>query len=436
MSFLFGSGGSPGGKNAGLLLPPGQAGAADAYRQMTQPLFDQGISAFNQMQGVSPAQQAWPNVYESTQNILRNPYLGDAVSGGVFARDIFQNQMYPQAMQAGGTLSNLGNLMAGQAGGIPGMMNNPAYAQAGQLGQQFSPQYANAVNQLSGAAGNILNTGFDPRQELYNRTAQQIRDQQNAINTQSGVASSPYGAGLSGQRMQDFNIDWQNQQLQRQGLAGQAAGQLYGQAGTMGNQAMQSLMMGPNAQLAAQQAGTGILGDLTRGAGAGLTGAQGLYGGLAQAAPGMMGASYNAFNQPQAANMAALQNMIGLGNAMYQPGQQAASNLSNYMGLGQRASEIANQIGQTNFNQAMGLGSGITQGLGALGGSNLLFGNQGLSGALGLGQSGLFGSLFGGGAGAGSLADIAAFGGAPAFDAGGALLGGDFGSLLAGAALL
>jgi hypothetical protein len=398
---IGGGGGTPGGTSAGLFLPPGQAGAADAYRQMTQPLFDQGINAFNQMQGVSPAQQAWPNVYASTQNILANPYLGDAVSGGVFAHDIFQNQMYPQAMQAGGTLANLGNLMAGQAGGIPAMMNNPAYAQAGQLGQQFSPQYANAVNQLSGAAGNILNTGFDPRQELYNRTAQQIRDQQNAINAQSGLASSPYGAGLSGQRMQDFNIDWQNQQLQRQALAGQAAGQLYGQAGTMGNQAMQSLMTGPNAQLAAQQAGTGILDQLTRGTGAGLQGAQNLYSGLAQAAPGMMGASYNAFNQPQAANMAALQNMIGLGNQMYGPGSQAASNLSNYMGLGQRASELANAIGSTNFNQAMQTGSGLMQGLGGMNsllgsGSGGLFGNSGM-----FGSAGPLAGLFGGGAGAG-----------------------------------
>jgi hypothetical protein len=416
---MMGGGGSPGGTNAGLFLPPNQGPAAQGFQDLTTPLYNQGMNAFNMMGGTSPAQTAWPNVYESTQNILKNPYLGDAVSGGVMARDIFQNQMYPQAMGSGGALNYLGALMSQQAGGIPGMMNDPAYAQAGRFGQQLSPQLAgmipqalnygvNAANQLSGSAGNILNTAFDPQQQLYNRTAQQIRDQQNAINAQSGVATTPYGAGIAGQRMQDFNIDWQNQQLQRQAAGLGAAGTAYGQggntlaqggqlAGLMGNQAMQAMMAGPNAQLAAQGAGTNILDALTRGTGAGLQGAQNMYSGLAQAAPGMMGASYNAFNQPQQANMAALQNMIQLGNMMYGPGEKATGNLGQYMGLGQSASRLANEIGSTNFNQASQLGSGLMQGLGGLGSSNLLFGSKGLSGALGLGEGGLLGGLFGGG---------------------------------------
>src|SRR4029077_19440772 len=99
---IGGGGGTPGGTNAGLFLPPGQAGAADAYRQMTQPLFDQGINAFNMMGGQSPAQWAWPFVNQAGMNIGSNPYTGQAVTGGIMAGDIFQNQMMPQGMQAGG----------------------------------------------------------------------------------------------------------------------------------------------------------------------------------------------------------------------------------------------------------------------------------------------------------------------------------------------
>src|SRR4029077_4860255 len=103
--------------------------------------------------------------------------------------------------------------------------------------------------------------------------------------------------------------------------------------------------------------------------------------------------------QPQAANIAALQNQIQLGNQMYAPAQAAASNLSNYMGLGQSASQLANAIGSTNFNQAMQTGSGIMQGLGGL---NSVFGGGGGGGLFGGsgGGGGLLGSLFGAGASA------------------------------------
>jgi hypothetical protein len=385
---IGGGGGTPGGTNAGLFLPPGQAQVAQAYGQLNQPLFDQGMNALNMMGGVSPAMQAYPFVQSTAQNILNNPFQQGPLSGGTIAQELFQNQMLPQGLQSGGILQNLGQLSAGQAGAIPGMVNNPAYGQAQQYGNQFAPQ-------LMQAGQSILNTGFDPQSALYNRTLQQVQDQQNAINARSGVQQTPYGAGITGDASRNFNIDWQNQQLQRQALAGPTAASLFGNA--------QQGLMGPaNQQLAAAGTGANTIDALIRGAGQGLTGAQGLYGGLAQAAPGMMGAPYNAFNQVQGSNFGALQNMINLGNTMYQPASQVASNLSNYMGLGQRASELANTIGQTNFNEAMQTGQGITQGLGALGSSNLLFGSGGISNALGLGSGGLFGSLFGGGAGAGA----------------------------------
>ncbi|MCK5603821.1 hypothetical protein KAR91_18175 [Candidatus Pacearchaeota archaeon] len=86
------------------------------------------------------------------------------------------------------------------------------------------------------AAGNILNTAFDPRQEVYDRSAQQLQDQVRVGQAARGTAMSPYGAGIENQAMSDFNIDWQNQQLQRQAVGAGAAGAASMQAGNLGQQ--------------------------------------------------------------------------------------------------------------------------------------------------------------------------------------------------------
>jgi hypothetical protein len=87
-----------------------------------------------------------------------------------------------------------------------------------------------------------------------------------------------------------------------------------------------------------------------------------------------------------------------LGNQAYAIPQMALSNLASYMGLGQQASNYAGQLGALAAQQ---MGTNMA-GLGMLASpaSNLLFGQQGLSGALGLGSGGLLGGLGGAGAGA------------------------------------
>ena len=89
------------------------------------------------------------------------------------------------------------------------------------------------ASQLQGAASSalpygqqILQTGFDPQGALYNRTAGQVSDQSNAINAMSGVAGTPYGAGVSDMNMRNFNLDWQDRQLGRQSTAASGFGAL------------------------------------------------------------------------------------------------------------------------------------------------------------------------------------------------------------------
>ena len=80
------------------------------------------------------------------------------------------------------------------------------------LGPQLS---ASAGNSLT-AGQQALTTSMDPQQALYDRTLQQTQQQQNAAMQSTGMAGSPYGAGIDNQALTDFNIGWQDTQLGRQ----------------------------------------------------------------------------------------------------------------------------------------------------------------------------------------------------------------------------
>lgn len=183
----------------------------------------------------------------------------------------------------------------------PGLMANAAGVGGWEqgLGQQLAGAYA----PLQQGAGQVMQSGMDPQNALYARTAQQLQEQIRAAEAARGIAMTPYGAGVEGQTMANFNIDWQNQQLQRQLAALQGAGGALGQygAGVAGG-----------AGLAQQGAGFPI------GAMAGLFGAQ------------------NEALQPQiAANQAQQQMLMSLFSNQQQQQQQARQNqLSGLGGLG------------------------------------------------------------------------------------------------------
>ena len=103
--------------------------------------------------------------------------------------------------------------------------------QAGAADQTAGQAVTGATNNagLLGAEQQTLNTAYDPQNALYNRTAQQLQDQTRAASEASGTASTPYGAGVENQAMSNFNIDWQNNQLQRQQTGASTAEGLLGQ---------------------------------------------------------------------------------------------------------------------------------------------------------------------------------------------------------------
>lgn len=390
-------GGAGGGGSAPQnFLPPGQGTVAGELPGLIGPMRDQSINALSALGGVSPAQWAYPSVLNSASNIINNPYQNQAVAGAGVQSDIFLNNLMPAGFRGANQLEQFGSAAQGDIGNVLGAQNNPAYGRAQNFGDT-------AGGRLGGAGQAILDTAFDPQRDLYDRTRQQVTDQQNAINSQAGIAGTPYGAGIAGDRASNFNLDWQDRQLGRQATGGQAAASMFGEG-------LNDILNPARAQTAATFGGASALGSLSGIADRSAAGVQSILGNLASAAPGALGAPYSALNAIQGNNFGALQNEINLGNANYLLPQQTVSNLEQYLGLGQSASQIAsqiastnNQIGATNFGQ-------LASGLG--GASQLAFGSHGPFGAGGLLGGGGLGELFGGGGGASDAAQAAAdFGG-------------------------
>lgn len=176
---------SGGSKAPKTYTPKGQAASDAAYQQMASSL---GGGAQQLVNNVTPGYQQVVN------NVRNNPYAAGAQNAA------------NQASHMGATVS------ADQLAMGDGLQ---------ALGTQMSPY-----------VGHMLRTGLDPQGALYNREQQRNTDQVNVINSMYGVAGSPYGAGVAADSSRNFNMDWQNAQLER-GLAalsgaGTAAGQVGG----------------------------------------------------------------------------------------------------------------------------------------------------------------------------------------------------------------
>lgn len=191
-------------------------------------------------------------------------------------------------------------------------------------------------------ATSIMDTAFDPQQALYGRTLQQVQDQSNVNNAMAGVATSPYGAGLTNQATSNFNIDWQNNLLNRMATGANAAGGLVGTGANVAN------------------TGTGITG----------TGVNMMN----QAPTNLIQSAmipYATYSDIGTGQNTALQQLLGLGTSGANLSNLPIQDLISLLGAQNQTNSVANQQGKLalnqqgqNFNQIGTLGSA---GLGLLG---------------------------------------------------------------------
>lgn len=259
-----------GGSLVGSLLSPSRGGTAP------------GVSPVAQLPGQAEMAK---NLQSGTQDYLKTAQQFYGMDPS-YANQAFQ-AMYANPYAAAAQTA------AGQAGGMSGDWANRAnLAGQGAMG---------AGQQALQAGQQVWQTAQDPQQALYNQMQQRVMDQSNAINSQYGLGASPVGAGVAGQNLTNFDIAWQNQQLQRQ-LQGQGA-----------------LNQGIDAYTGAARQGLGM--------GQAGVGMQQQAGALPyQTAQGIGQNQFGALS----ANQAAMQGAMS-------PYQQQINNMANYLGLGQAA---------------------------------------------------------------------------------------------------
>lgn len=219
------------------------------------------------------------------------------------------------------------------------------YTATGNQELAASPQINAGAMSLLPAAQQALTMGFDPQSALYTRTLQMLNDQGNVNSAQSGTTNSPYGASVADARNSNFNIDWQNQQLQRALASLSGAGTAVNQAATGANEA--------------GAIGTAGAGNVLQGGATPYTTGQTIGG-----------------NQ----NQALAQLMQGL-TGQNTLNQGTINDLLAYLGLGaQQSNTQANVDSNTFQNQLQGAAAGATGGsiLGNQFGSGIqsLFGNS------------------------------------------------------------
>ena len=166
-----------------------------------------------------------PLPYPNTGPAATNAY-GDISSGWSNQAGTWnpQNQGLTgnSLMGASGGLIEAGSGMMGAGSDFLGQAGN----QANIAGPGLAANVANANNLVAMMNPRItqtMNQGFDPQKKLFNQLFNQQQQQNLASQAAAGTANTPYGAGLTQQGNQNFDIAWQNAQLARQGQAAQNA---------------------------------------------------------------------------------------------------------------------------------------------------------------------------------------------------------------------
>lgn len=302
----------------------------------------------------------------------------------------------PPATLYSGAADTAGSYLFPSTGGYASTAANTATTDATAAASDYYkgtyPTLTGAVAPLGSYGAAALNTGstlpqyqqgimdaaFDPQRSLYNKDRAQVADYANVANSMAGIGSSPYGASVATGAMSNFDLDWNNKQLDRMGKGVTDVGNLataYGNYGKAGESAYTTA------------------GSLGYGAGQGLS---------------TLGYSpYYYGSQIGDTALKGYSNLSDFGLSSYKLPEDALKFGESYLGLGQTASGISSGLGNTGYNQtASGVG-------GALSGANSLFGtNSLLGGSSGIfGSGGLFGSSGGAASGVTDLASAGSYGG-------------------------
>lgn len=327
----------------------------------------QGQTAFDQSQALGAgALQQGQTAYTQAQQQSQ-----DALNRGLGILNT-NTAMLPQVMSTYGTTPDLMTNASGSAATLRGAegqataglgMAMPILQDALQKGQITWEQAQSLMPLVTAglpAAQSILNTGFDPQRALYDRSYQQMQQQENAGAAQQGLSGSPFAAGLANDASRNFNIDWQNNQLGRET---QALGAFDSATSNAANIYSTLAGAGGGGYSGLVNSGVGNFDALTSTATSNLRGLEGDASGMiSNALQGQFSnqqtSSNNAINQ--------YQTLLNSGLGAYNAGQSGAQNWANIgqtaLNSGQGAAQNWAGIGQTALNSGTSNFNTLSQG--------------------------------------------------------------------------
>ncbi len=288
------------------------------------------------------------------------------------------SRLSPQIQQLFQSLFN-----APTAGGYQAAAGNAgsAYTDVGNRAVGASGQLNDAALSLLPGAAQVMQLGLDPQSALYNQQLQKTQDLANVNNAAYGLTGQQ-AAGNVNQADSNFNIDWQNTQLQR---------------------ALAGLQGGSNAITSAS-------GNAINASNLGTSGAGNILAGGATP----YNAATNIYNNQQTALQDYITQLLGPVTSS----QSTINQLQQYLNPAIQASEggaaaaLADYKAQNDEQSSLGGGLANLLGLGNGGGSNMISSIFGGGSGGGGGNSGLGGVNFGnadvipgGGGGGGSGSD-------------------------------
>jgi hypothetical protein len=386
---LYGAAGQSGAMASNIMAM--QPGMANAYSTSASP-YATSASPY------STSAADYSKVNGQLSGALPAATAGFGLAPGAYDTAMSRIPQYTQgAGLAPAVLGGTMNMMGQTTGGS--QYADPLLAGSVMRGGQG---YDAAMGMLPGATAGlgygaqVMDTAFDPQKALYDRLYQQTTEHQNAINAQNGVAGSPFAAGLTGDAARGLDIDWQNQQLQRQiaglGAWDQAASTAAGNASSLigagsnawnsgvnagvgaytgltsnaannyanlqnsGIGAYDALMSGDVSRLATLQgSGTDAFNSLTNGAANNLTSIEGLISqNIGAGFNSQLAANGQNFSQQLAANGQNFNQQLGANGQNFSQGQQALnSGVNNYAALsalGMNQMYGASDLGSTALN--------------------------------------------------------------------------------------
>jgi hypothetical protein len=107
----------------------------------------------------------------------------------------------------------------------------------------------------------IADLALDPQNATYNSLQRQALDQTRSRLSQSGLANTPYGAGIEGANQASLATNWENNKLNRALQGGQAISELTGRYGDVSREGIGLQASAPLMQMQVSQGLSGLYGN-------------------------------------------------------------------------------------------------------------------------------------------------------------------------------